>query len=148
MGALTFPPGSRVYLDSNLFIYALEARSRFTAALTEFFSGIDAGRVNAVTSELALAELMVKPLKFGDQRIITVYQEFLQAREHFEIRPVDRATLVDAAQLRGQLNLRFPDAIHAATARRAQCQFFLTNDRRLKILEGITVVLLSEFVVQ
>jgi predicted nucleic acid-binding protein len=62
----------------------------------------------------------VKPLKFGDTRIIAAYREFLQTRAHFEIRSVDRGTLLDAAHLRGQLNLRFPDAIHAATAIRAQ----------------------------
>jgi predicted nucleic acid-binding protein len=39
-----------------------------------------------------------------------------------------------------------PDAIHAATALRTDCTTFITNDRQLKKLTHIPVVLLSEVI--
>lgn len=53
--------GGRVYLDTNIFIYALEGYADFIDDLTELFASIDAGNIRAVTSELTLAEVLVRP---------------------------------------------------------------------------------------
>ncbi len=52
----------RVYLDTNIFIYALEGYPTFRAVLTTLFAALDRGDLVAVTSELTLAEALVKPL--------------------------------------------------------------------------------------
>ena len=49
--------GERVYLDTNIFIYALEGYPDFVDELTELFESLDAGNLSAVTSELTLAEV-------------------------------------------------------------------------------------------
>ncbi len=48
--------GKRIYIDTNIFIYAVEGYSEFVEPLTSFFSAIDNSELEAVTSELTLAE--------------------------------------------------------------------------------------------
>jgi predicted nucleic acid-binding protein len=55
MGLATELKGKRVYLDANIFIYALNGFAPYAAAITELFTAIDAGEVVAVTSELTVA---------------------------------------------------------------------------------------------
>ncbi|MDM8559818.1 hypothetical protein QUF82_13370 [Thiotrichales bacterium HSG14] len=52
--------GRRIYLDANIFIYLLEGYPAFIPVLTELFSLIDSGKLQAVTSELTLAETIAR----------------------------------------------------------------------------------------
>jgi predicted nucleic acid-binding protein len=138
--------GERVYLDTNVFIYAIEGYPEFVDELNEFFDSIDAGNLRAFTSELTLAEVLVRPLMDGNLEIQTAYQQALQSSEGLEVVPVSREVLIEAARLRAVVNFRLPDAIHGATAILTGCETFLTNDRRLAVLPGVEVVLLSEVI--
>ncbi|WGV28385.1 type II toxin-antitoxin system VapC family toxin [Halotia branconii] len=138
--------GERVYLDTNIFIYAIEGYLDFVDELNQLFDSIDAGNFRAFTSELTLAEVLVRPLMDGNLEIQAVYQQALQSSEVLEVVAVSRDVLIEAARLRAVANLRLPDAIHGATAILSGCETFLTNDRRLTALPGIEVVVLSEMV--
>jgi predicted nucleic acid-binding protein len=138
--------GERVYLDTNVFIYAIEGYPEFVDELNEFFDSIDAGNMRAFTSELTLAEVLVRPLRDANLEIQTAYQQALQSSEGLEVVPVSRDVLIEAARLRAVANLRLPDAIHGATAILTGCETFLTNDRRLAAVPGVEVVLLSEVI--
>lgn len=46
--------GERVYLDTNIFIYALEGFPEFVDAIDEFFDSFDEGNLRAFTSELTV----------------------------------------------------------------------------------------------
>lgn len=50
------PAGSRIYLDTNVWIYALEGFESFNVPLAELFARVDNEEITAVTSELTLAE--------------------------------------------------------------------------------------------
>ena len=52
----------RVYLDANVFIYALEAATEHLPDLTALFDLLAAGGAAAVTSELTLAEVLPRPV--------------------------------------------------------------------------------------
>lgn len=138
--------GKRVYLDTNIFIYALEGYPEFVDELTEFFESLDEGSLSAVTSELTLAEVLVRPFMDGNTERQTAYQQALQSSQGLEVVLVDRNVLIESARLRSVANLRLPDAIHGATARLTECETFLTNDRRLLAIPNIEVVLLSEMI--
>ena len=55
--------GSRLYFDTNVFIYATEGTGRRKQSLGNFFSLIEEKNGVIVTSELTLAECLVKPKK-------------------------------------------------------------------------------------
>ncbi|WP_035984291.1 type II toxin-antitoxin system VapC family toxin [Leptolyngbya sp. KIOST-1] len=146
MGLLEAIQGDRIYLDTNAWIYALEGYSAFRPELTQLFGQIQAGALRGVTSELTLAELLVKPLRDQDLAQQARYKKAIANRQNFFIVPVLRDLLVDAAGVRANTQLKLPDAIHAATALRTDCTTFLTSDRQLKKLTDIPVVLLSEVI--
>ncbi|MEH2106079.1 type II toxin-antitoxin system VapC family toxin [Nostoc sp.] len=56
MGILDTIQGTKVYLDTNIWIYALEGYPAFVQDLTQLFQSIDRGNLSVVTSELLLAE--------------------------------------------------------------------------------------------
>ncbi len=63
MGIVDTVGSKRIYLDANIFIYALEGFAEFKQTLTELFLAIDDSKVQAVTGDLTLAEVLVKPLR-------------------------------------------------------------------------------------
>lgn len=62
MGLMDVLVGDRIYLDTNIIIYALEGYSEYISSLEQLFTAIDEGKMGAVTSELTLAESLVKPM--------------------------------------------------------------------------------------
>lgn len=59
--------------------------------------------------------------------------------------PIERQILIEAARIRADLpNIQLPDAIHLATARNTHSHKFITNDKRLKCIQEIEIILLSE----
>ncbi len=53
MGILDAIQGNRIYLDTNIWIYALEAYPAFVQDLTQLFQSIEQGNLSAITSELS-----------------------------------------------------------------------------------------------
>ncbi|HEX5647226.1 MAG TPA: PIN domain-containing protein [Nitrospira sp.] len=134
----------RIYLDTNIFIYALEGYPVFRAVLTTLFTALDRGELMAVTSELTLAEVLVKPLLDRHAERQAAYLQALQPSPSLQLVPVSREVLIAAARLRADANLKLPDAIHAATAQLTGCDQFLTNDARVPALPGLAIRRLSD----
>ena len=60
--------------------------------------------------------------------------------------PATLVTWEDAARIRAETALATPDALHAATALRAGCAAFITNDTDFRRVEGLPVVVLDDLV--
>lgn len=135
-----------IYLDANIFIYMLEGYEEFAHVLTRIFGLIDKGALHAITSELTLAETLVKPITDKNQSLEKIYKELIQTSSVLTVAPITRHILAEAATLRANTNntVRLPDAIHMATAHANNCSLFLTNDKKLTIFPNIQTVLLSE----
>ena len=138
MGQTTLPPGSRIYLDTNVWIYALEGCAEHSTILATLFARIDGGELLALTSELTLAEALVKPFSDRNVTLPQRYLETLQNRESVRIVPITREILIAAARLRAQVpTLKMPDALHAATALTEGIDYFISNDIRLAAVTGL-----------
>ncbi len=147
MSGSKFPSqGSRIYLDVNVFIYAIEGYAQFESFLVELFDQIDSGFFEAVTSELSVAEALVKPAMDHNAELEKVYLEAIQSTSRLQVIPITRDILISSAQLRGKHpQLRLPDAIHLMTAEATACQSFFTNDKQIKnLVKNMHVLLLSE----
>lgn len=120
---------SRIFWDTNLFIYLFEdhvARSQQVTALRERMLQRND---QLCTSTLTLGEVLVKPLEEGDEDLRRRYEEALQ-RAALLI-PFDRAAATAYAAIRRDRTIRPPDAIQLACAAQARVDLFLTNDDRL-----------------
>jgi predicted nucleic acid-binding protein len=146
MGLLNAIQGNCVYLDTNVWIYALEGFPAFAQELATLFQAIDQGQLTAVTSELSLSEVLVKPIQNGNTAQQDIYKQAISSSSTLQVVPVQRDVLIEAATLRATVNLKLPDAIHAATAISTQCSTFLTNDQRFQVVSGFQTVLLSQVI--
>lgn len=146
MDILSRIAGRKTYLDVNVFIYALEGFPEVEHALEVLFKAIDTAAFQTVTGELSLAEALVKPIENKNVQHQAVYEGAIRNRKGLEVVPVSRRILLEAAQLRGTIALKLPDAIHVATALQSGCEVFLTNDDRIKH-SSFEVLLLRNFAI-
>ncbi|MEL6723346.1 MAG: PIN domain-containing protein [Pseudomonadota bacterium] len=130
-----------IYIDTNICIYFIELNEAFSRKTTHIIKQLYARKTHIITSELTLAECLVKPIKEKNIELASLYTEFLQNREGFTVTPVSKAILLESARIKSETKGALPDAIHLATARLSGCRHILSNDR-MKIpsdLELITV---------
>lgn len=124
----------RIYLDTNIFIMAFERRDEISVHLTQLFAAGDRGNEQRfVTSELTLAELLVRPYQERDDSLIDLYEGLILTNDWLEVLPIGPFTLRSTAVLRAQYtSLKLPDAIHLSTAIGTNCSHLLTDDRGIK----------------
>ena len=136
----------RVYIDANVFVAAFENVGAHSDHAWWILHAIEQDEIMGVTSEMTLAEILVKPIEVGADDLVAAYQEMITSTSAFEALPVHRDILVDAARLRAQrASLRLPDAIHIATARVSSCTFFVSDDRRLNTPSDLTLLPVNPF---
>lgn len=148
MGRVSSELGRRVYLDTNIVIYAVEGFADYSDQIQALLEAMDTGEIVAFTSDLTLAETLVKPMKDQNLAIQHAYRTFLTPTAAMEIIPISRDILEDAARLRATTKLKLPDAIQLATALRERCDSFLTNDdgfrsislSQIKMLADVTLI--------
>ena len=132
---------SRIFFDTNLFIYLLEDSGARGAKVSGILERISGRRDELLTSTLTLAEVLVKPLSVGDIAWADRYEKLLNT-PGVSVLAFDRASARIYAQLRQDKTLKPPDAIQFSCAANAKCDLFITNDERLsrKIVPGIQFI--------
>lgn len=137
---------SKVYLDTQIFIYALESNSNFGDKAKSIIRNAEKNNINIVVSPLTLTELLTKPYIMADKENIKFIKNSFLSLNNLEIKDINIKIADKAAELRGALKLRTPDAIHLATALDRNCNTFYTNDNHFKNLKqkDIEIKLLSK----
>jgi predicted nucleic acid-binding protein len=123
---------SRVFWDTNLFIYLLEdygAQSERVADLRERM--LERGD-ELCTSTLTLGEVLVKPSEGGHEALRQQYEEVLSRTARLVA--FDREAAKRYAAIRRNRSIRPPDAIQLACAAQVGADLFITNDDRLSRL--------------
>ncbi len=136
----------RLYFDASALIHMVEGAP---GASAERFASTAAatGRMGTtiVTSELSLAEVLVKPLREQDFDLIIAYNNLLSVRpsDQIETIPISRNILGLAARIRNKKpSIKLPDAIHIATAEFSGCSEIITGDKRWT---GASIIRISDF---
>ena len=125
--------GATVYLDTNPLIYLTEGNPAFKSSIERLFAQFENAQAQFVTSELALTEVLVRPLRRHDTALVAIYERLFDTL--VQPLPVSREVLIYAAQLRADTpSLRMPDAIHLATATLAKADAFVSGDAGMKEL--------------
>lgn len=143
MGALTLPTSGLVYLDANPIIYTVEKHPVYAPLLQPLWQAAQAKTIDVVSSELALMETLVGPLKSGNTTLERQYEQALLGTD-MRLLPITQAILREAARLRATTKLRTPDALHAGTAQQAGCVLFVTNDVGFRGTVSLPLVILDD----
>lgn len=131
---------SRIFWDSNLFIYLFEENPDFSQKVEDLWKNMLRRRDQLMTSTLTVGEVLVKPLAMGNDALCRRYEKTLQSAA--TILPFDFKAARRYATIRGTTAIKGPDAIQLACAGQAGVDLFVTNDRRLqgKRIDGIQFI--------
>ena len=131
---------SRIFWDTNLYIYLIEGKSLMAQQVAVLRRKMRARGDQLLTSTLTLGEVLVKPLQMGDLKLASLYQQELTLSS--VLVPFDAKAAGTYARLRSDRALRAPDAIQLACAATAGVDLFITNDIRLysKQIPGIQFI--------
>ena len=125
--ALALLEGQDVYFDTSPLIYFLDRVEIFFDISLLFFQAIESNLFQPFSSDLCMAEMLVKPLRLKDNQRTTIIKNFFDSG-YFRVLSHDKQVFELAAHIRAKQQLKMVDALHAATAIHHGCQFFLTSD--------------------
>lgn len=143
MGSLTLPAAGPACVDTQILIYTVENHQTYGPPLAPLWAAVLAGTHEVVSSELAMMEALVGPLKTGNAAGVNEFERFFRL-PGVNLEPIAQTILRRAADLRATTRLRTPDAIHAATALVLGCPMFLTNDRGFRAVPGLPVIVIDD----
>ncbi|MGB8131054.1 MAG: type II toxin-antitoxin system VapC family toxin [Candidatus Angelobacter sp.] len=131
---------SRIFWDTNLFIYLFEDYGPLSKATAELRKKMLMRGDQLLTSTLTLGEVLVKPLENGDSVLYSRYESGIAAAAL--MLPLNVTAAKIYASLRSDRTLRAPDAVQLACAAGAGVDLFVTNDNRLqkKHVNGIQFI--------
>ncbi len=134
-----------VALDTMVFIYLFEEHPRYVGSVKPVFGSIEAGEFRGAVSEIVRMELLVGPLRAGDEQTSKIYGFFLDTFPGLTVYHVDRPTAQRAARIRAEHGVSAADALQLGSAVRSGATAFVTNDLGLARFDGLDVLLLDDY---
>jgi len=131
---------SRIFWDTNLFIYLWEDYGALSQAVADLRTKMLRRRDQLLTSTLTLGEILVKPTVVGNAQLCRKYEDALSSVAM--LIPLDVRVAKTYASIRRDRTLKAPDVIQLASAASVAADLFITNDGRLqgKRIDGIQFI--------
>ena len=139
-----------IFLDTNVYVYALENEDLLGKKARELFTSISEKKPHIYTSVLTVAEVLTGVFKKGLEARIEEYLEFISGNGSIKVLDIDRKISIASAQLRAELELKkknklkTPDSLQLACALSVGSNKFVTADKNIpKKIGGTRVLLLK-----
>jgi len=131
---------SRIFWDTNLFIYLWEDYKDFSKLVTTLRSKMLARGDLLLTSTFTLGEILVKPAAEGKIGLCKQYEKAMASAA--VLIPFDVKVAETYANVRRDRSIKAPDAIQLACAASAGTDLFITHDSHLhgKHVAGIQFI--------
>jgi predicted nucleic acid-binding protein len=134
---------SKVFFDTNLFIYMFEGLEPFRSRALEIRKRMIDRRDQLVTSTMTLGEVLVKPTRLGQASLVDQYDRAI--RSAAQVVSFDPQAAWRYASLRAAHTLRNADAIQLACAAHFGVDLFITNDEKLRSLNVPGIGFIASF---
>jgi predicted nucleic acid-binding protein len=132
-------------LDTAPFIYFIENVAPYADLLDPVFSLVENHALSAVTSTVTLAEILTKPFADKNFSLADEIKFTLKSFSSLSLASIDEKLGEAAALIRARYKIRLPDALQVAAAIQREATLFLTNDKRVKKVDAVQVLVLSDF---
>ena len=120
---------SRVFWDTNLFIYLFEDAGERADRVAALRSRMLERRDDLLTSTLTIGEILVKPLQALRTDLARQYEQ--RIAQVATIVPFDMEAARAYGSIRASAGIKGADAVQLACASAARANLFVTNDERL-----------------
>lgn len=134
-----------VGLDTAPFIYFIEDVTLYADLLTPVFDRLESHALSAVTSTITLAEILAKPLAEKNFNLVEEIKFTIKTFSTLVMVAIDEKLAEAAAMIRARHAIRLPDALQIAAAMQGEATLFITNDKRLRKVDGVEVLVLSDY---
>ncbi len=145
MGLIERLQSSIVSIDTSVFIYFIERNQMYINMVKPVFASIDRGVIRAVTSTITLLEVLVHPIRIGNDVLAEKYRNILLHSDNIMTYGISNEISEIASGLRAKYSIRTPDALQIATGIHYKADYFLSNDADLKKVSDIEVLILDDF---
>ena len=131
----------RIFWDTMVHAYWFENNKNFGGRVQGIHSAMQRRGDVLCSSLLVLGELLVGPLRTGDQPSSDLIERYFRSPAIMMLDFSPRAARI-FAELRAQQQLKPVDALHLAVAASSGVDIFLTNDHRLQkaVVPGISFI--------
>jgi predicted nucleic acid-binding protein len=130
-------------VDSSFCIYYLGRQSRWSESAAALLSRSLGGAVQVDISGVVMMELLVGPLRSGDDTELRRVERLLQL-PNVVVTGVSEHVLRAAAVVRAATNIKTPDALVVAAASVNGCTALVGNDAQYKRLASMQVTPIGE----
>jgi len=135
----------RIMFDTAPIVYFIEEHKEFGKIADEIFKVIkDDSEYRPFSSVITLIEVLTQPLRKSKMEVVEKYRQFLLNSSNFITYSIDPIIAEKSAELRAQYGIKTPDAIQLAGIEN-DGTLFVTNDRDLKKIKEIEVIVLEEY---
>ncbi len=90
-------------------------------------------------------EVLVHPIRIGNDVLAEEYRDILLYSEGITTYDISNEISEIASGLRAKYSIRTPDAIQIATGIYYEADYFLSNDKLLKQISDLEVLILDDF---
>lgn len=132
-----------VGIDTCVFIYHFQEDKTYSPATTALFDLVEAGKFLAYTSVLTKLEVFIEPRRRHDKNLIQTLNFALETWPNLYLVAFDDRVIDQAATLRARHNITTPDSIQIASALVSGAGAFVTNDRAVRKVPDIDILLLT-----
>jgi predicted nucleic acid-binding protein len=132
-------------LDTAPFIYYIEDVSPYADLLAPVFSLLGNHALRAVTSTVTFAEVLTKPFADKNFPLADEIKFALKSFSSLAVASIDEKLAEAAALIRARYTIRLPDALQIAAAIQGEATLFLTNDKPVRRVDAIEVLVLSDY---
>jgi predicted nucleic acid-binding protein len=132
-------------LDTTPFIYYIEDVAPYADLLDPVYTMLGNHTLRAVTSTVTFAEILTKPFTDKNFSLADEIKFTLKSFSSLSVASVDETLAEAAALIRARYTIRLPDALQVAAAIQGEATLFLTNDKRVKKVDAVDVLVLSDF---
>ena len=145
MGLVDEVRGQRICIDTAPMIYFIEEHAKYREIIRPVFVEIDSGNIEAITSTITLLEVLVHPLRTGNEARAEKYREILLSSESLTTFEIFHEVSEMASRLRAKYSMKTPDAIQIAVGTLYGASKFLTNDPDLRRVSEIEILLVDDY---
>jgi len=133
---------TKIFFDTAPIIYYIEDNQTFASKVEKLLEKFEKQKL--MINSIVYTELCIKPKRENNKQLIFLFDDFLN-NLRFEILTIDKKCAIIAIDLMAKYQqIKTVDAIHIASAIAHNCDTFVTNDKQLKQIKEINILVLSE----
>ena len=129
----------RVFIDSNIFIYAAQSHPQFGKACKNIIEDIESRKIEATTSVINIIESAEVIDRNSNRKVALAVLELLLALP-MDIEDVVKEHEVDALSLFSSSKANYSDIVFVAVMKEKFIDTIITNDSHFERIKGIKII--------